>query len=373
MLAEASSRAARNRVSYMEVMLTPDNGKARVAAAKLAWPTYDQLAAMSKDELNAFFAKQRQELLQDGVNGTAQESRATLDQMEARWKQLLNCNDPNRAGAGCKVVVRYIFQMARAAPLNQTFAQMVAAMETAKADPRLVGMNLVQAEDTRASMMNFPMQMAMLDYINRVKESEKGYEGANVTLHAGELAPGLVPPEGLQFHIRDSIRLGHAKRIGHGVDVMYEDKPYALLKEMADKKIMVEICLFSNEATLGIRGKDHPLELYLKYNVPVALATDNQGVTRSDMTREFQKAVNEHDLDYPKLKTMARTSLEHAFLPGAGLWSKTYPVLRASECAKDRPESGNVSSNCRRFLDKSEKARLQWELEKAFAEFEKKY
>ncbi len=218
MVAELAARAAAEGVSYLEIMLTPDNGKSRIAGGASQWPDDEQLAAMSKDELNALFAKKRQELLQGGVNGAAKESSATLDQIEMKRRQLLACDDPNRAGPGCKIVVRYIFQIARTAPHSQAFAQMVAAMEAAKADSRLVGLNLVQAEDSRASMNNFSMQMAMLDYINKVKESEKEYEKAHITLHAGELAPGLVPPEGLRFHIRDSVKKGHAKRIGHAVE-----------------------------------------------------------------------------------------------------------------------------------------------------------
>jgi adenosine deaminase len=41
------------------------------------------------------------------------------------------------------------------------------------------------------------------------------------------LAFGLVPPEGVGFHIRDSIERGHAERIGQGVDVMNERDPVA--------------------------------------------------------------------------------------------------------------------------------------------------
>jgi hypothetical protein len=56
------------------------------------------------------------------------------------------------------------------------------------------------------------------------------YPKVHISLHAGELAPGLVPPDGLSFHIREAVHLGHAERIGHGVDVMYERDPNALLK-----------------------------------------------------------------------------------------------------------------------------------------------
>jgi hypothetical protein len=250
---------------------------------------------------------------------------------------------------------------------------MVAAMEAAKADSRLVGLNLVQPEDSRASMNNFPLQMMMLDYINRVKQSEKEYEKAHITLHAGELAPGLVPPEGLRFHIRDSVKKGHAKRIGHAVDIMYEDNPHELLEEMADKNIMVEVCLSSNDKILGVRGKQHPLPIYLKYGVPVALATDDLGISRSDMTQEYLKAVEDHDVGYTQLKSMARASLEHAFIAGKSLWRDAKRPVAVRECERDSAGANDrgMSAECRRFLESNEKARLQWELEKAYALFEK--
>jgi adenosine deaminase len=117
----------------------------------------------------------------------------------------------------------------------------------------------------------------------------------------------------MRSHIRDSVRTGHAERIGHGVDVMQETNPQALLRELASKRILIEVALSSNDLILGIRGKAHPLTTYLKYGVPVAIATDDPGVARSSHTLEFVKAVEEQDLDYPTIKRMVRNSLEYAF------------------------------------------------------------
>jgi len=63
---------------------------------------------------------------------------------------------------------------------------------------------------------------------------------------------------------------------------------------------------------------------------------------------------------------MARTSLEHAFIGGASLWrdGKTFAVVK--ECAGVT----QPSAACQRFLDGSEKARLQWKLEREFGQFE---
>jgi adenosine deaminase len=135
----------------------------------------------------------------------------------------------------------------------------------------------------------------------------------HLTEHAGELAPGLVPPAGLRFHIRGAVEVGHAERIGHGVDVMEEDRPLDLLREMAQKHIAVEICLTSNDLILGVRGDRHPFPIYRKFGVPVVIATDDEGVSRSDMTREYLRAVQGYALSYGDVKKMVSDSIEYGF------------------------------------------------------------
>ena len=127
--------------------------------------------------------------------------------------------------------------------------------------------------------------------------------------------PGLVPPEGLCCHVRQAVEQAQTDRIGHGVDVMYEERPYDLLKELADKHILVEIDLTSNVAILGISGKNHPFPIYRKFGVPVALSTDDEGVSRIDLTHEYVRAVETYDLSYADLKQLVRNSLQYSFLP----------------------------------------------------------
>jgi adenosine deaminase len=55
------------------------------------------------------------------------------------------------------------------------------------------------------------------------------------------------------------------------------------------------------------------LQAYLKYGVPVALVTDDAGVSRSTLTLEFRKAVDEQDLDYVTLKRLVKNSLAFSF------------------------------------------------------------
>ena len=188
------------------------------------------------------------------------------------------------------------------------------------------------------------LQMRMVGFLHGL------YPQAHITLHAGEIAPGLVPPEGLCCHIRLAVADAHAERIGHGVDVLYEDRPYDLLKEMAAKHVMVEINLTSNDVILGISGKEDPLPIYRRYGVPVALSTDDEGVSRIDLTHEYVRAVETYDLRYADLKQMVRTSLEHSFLPGPSLWREPDSFTRSvSACAAESPRLRQACRRLRRF------------------------
>jgi adenosine deaminase len=110
----------------------------------------------------------------------------------------------------------------------------------------------------------------------------------------------------------------------------------------------------------------------MKYGVPVAISTDDEGVARSDMTHEYLRAVQSYHLSYTVLKRMTRQSVEHSFLPGQSLWAETKISFRpAAACAADKAGTGKASAGCTKFLDANPRAREQWKLEAAFAEFEK--
>jgi adenosine deaminase len=94
---------------------------------------------------------------------------------------------------------------------------------------------------------------------------------------------------------------------------MHEDSAEALLHEMASRQIPVEISLSSSDVILGIRGRSHPLRTYLQYGVPVVIATDDEGVSRSNLTIEYRRAVQEQGLDYPALKRIVRNSIALSF------------------------------------------------------------
>ena len=290
-LAEVAQRAADDRLSYLELMWTPGDGAIGLGS-KVGW--------------NPDFATMRAKLKAAGFDSTTRAASAEINAMIQRKNQLLHC-DAATAASGCRTEIRFLYQVLRGLRPEQVFAQILAGFEAASADSNFVGFNLVMPEDGFVSMRDFSLQMHMIDYLHGL------YPKVKISLHAGELVPGLVPPEGLRFHIRESVELGHASRIGHGVDVMHEDSALELLKEMAKRNVAVEICLTSNDVILGVSGRQHPLSIYQRYGVPTLLATDDEGVSRSDMTLEYMRAVEDQHLGYATLKQMARNSIKYSF------------------------------------------------------------
>src|SRR5437588_8793935 len=349
-LDEIASRADSQNEQYLELMHTPEFAHAASIANEIGW----------QEDLDQF----REALLAHGLRDEVATAKAEIDQAEALRRQREHCGQPG-AVLACRVEIRFLCQVLRGFPKQQVFAQTVLCFETVVADPRFVGINFVMPEDGYISMSDYTLHMRMLAFLHRL------YPKIHLSLHAGELAPGLVPYEGLCCHIRLAVEQAKAERIGHGTDIMYEDHPHELLKEMERNHIMLEINLTSNAVILGVSGKDHPFPLYRQFGVPVALATDDEGVSRIDLTHEYVRAVQTYGLSYRDLKQMVRTSLEHSFSPGDSLWRAldnfATPV---PACSKDSLASDKSSSACGAFLKSSEKASQQWELERRFREFE---
>ncbi len=353
---ELAARAAAQNEQYLELMNTPGIDFAVISQAQ------------SRD-VQGDYGLWRRTLLERGMAQQAALVRQQMDGFEKARREREHCDAVSPAAA-CGVQVRYLFQVLRNQPPAQVFAQLVLGFEVVSGDlasvrPHYVGLNMVQPEDWQYSMADYALHMQMVAALRAM------YPAVPVTLHAGELAPGLVPPDGLRFHVRQAVEVAGAQRIGHGVSVMYEDKPEALLEEMARRRVMVEINLTSNDLILGVQGRNHPLPLYRRYGVPVALSTDDEGVSRIDMTHEYVKAAEEFGLTYADLKQMARNSLEYSFLPGGSYW--TDPTFKHPRAGCTAATGERIASSCRQLLQSSAKASQQWELEQRFAAFEAQF
>jgi adenosine deaminase len=347
MLTEDVWRLASENVDYVETIFAPDFGRAR--------------DLMKYEKPGASPGEMYKAMMQSGdVQPIITAARAVIDQAEAAMRTNLHCGTPS-AQPGCDSTVRYLYELHRGVPLDQLFAEMVVGYELATADSRVVGLNPVMPEDSYVSMHDFDAQMKMFAFFHQQ------YPKIHLTTHAGELVLGIVEPEGLRNHIRDSVMIARAERIGHGVDVTFEDDAAGLLKTMASRNVAVEVCLTSNDVILGVSGKAHPLRYYLAAGVPVALATDDPGVSRDDMTNQYMQAVQDHGLDYATLKRLARNSLEFSFAEGESLWANhDYSNMNAA-C------TDTSSSSCKTFLASNTKARIEWRLEQRLRDFEAKW
>jgi hypothetical protein len=292
-VAEVMHRAALQNIQHLELMmsLTTDT------------EAFDDASLSSDEDFRAL----RDRMLASGLRERVAERRQWLDTVEGVVRSNLHCGTA-AAIEGCDISVRFMPYALRGLLPPRVFARALFAFEIAAADERIAGVNLVMPEDWYIPMRDYGLHMRMFRFLRTV------YPGVKIALHAGELALGLVPPEMLGVHVRQAIEIGGAQRIGHGTDVMNDANPAALLRDMAARRIAVEISLTSSDVILGIRGPAHPFRQYLRAGVPIVIATDDEGVARSDLTNEYQRAVQEQGVTYRELKTISRNSIEYSFL-----------------------------------------------------------
>lgn len=352
MLAEVMRRAADDHAIYLETLVTIARPIVN-DIAKAAGPLTDAKG------IAAYEHKLRADPRWPELITTAT---AVLRTREDAAKKLLHCGEAD-AQPACNLTLRYVGQVGRTSPAGQILAELMVAFEVAQQEPRLAGVNLVSPEDNATAVRDYDLQMTE---IGALVAEFAGKSPLRVTLHAGELVPAIVPPEALQFHVRHAVELARAERIGHGVDVLGEHDAAGLLDELRTRGVTVEVCLSSNASILGVAGSDHPLARLLAAGVPVALATDDAGVSRSSLTGEMVRAVTVQHVTYAELKTMVRASLTAAFVPGASLWAA--PGKLADACAAGVSDA--PSAPCAALLAGSERARLQWKLEQQLAAFE---
>jgi hypothetical protein len=354
MLAEVSARSARQNLFYQEIMQSWAMGSAMSLAEQ-------DPSINSGAPLDSMIAN-------EGLTRIVDQAIEQTDRIEDRRNELLQCGTEN-ADPGCNVTIRYLAQVFRTFPRNNVLAQTLLAFRLVQADKRYVGLNFVAPEDHPVTLANYEWQMALIgDLTKLLPEVADG-----VTLHAGELALGLVPPEHLGWHIERAVYVAKAKRIGHGTDIVYNPDVETLLRFMADQRILVEVNVTSAEVILGVEGKEHPYQLYKEYGVPMALSTDDEGVSRIDITNEYQKAVSWFDLEYADLKELSRNSLQYSFLSGDSLFEEYSEVHVVSECRQEFKDGHDPGPRCRAFLEENNKAAEQWSLERRFKEFENQF
>jgi adenosine deaminase len=345
LLADVMKRAANQNELYLEIMILPDDANA-ISFAPISRAAMGYAAKQKTLLANKHF--------QDNIRHSISEGKNLLQAA----RDELSC-DTLADQKVCALQVKFQYYVLREQAIDAVFAQALSAFATVAQSEDFVGVNLVQAENGLRARQDYQEQMRVFKFLHTA------YPKVSIALHAGELAPQSVAPADLRFHVHDAIFTGQAKRIGHGVSVAYEDKANQLLDHMAKHGIPVEINLSSNRQILGIAGKNHPLHYYLAHHVPVVLSSDDEGVLRTDLSREYVEAVIHQGLNYAELKNINRNTLSYSFLSGENLWAdpKQYRLVPACRALD--------SSSCQHFIQHSPKAKLQWLLEKKLIAFER--
>ncbi len=285
------------------------------------------------------------------------------DFMDAREKNLKD--NGILIGLGQDIQIRYLQQLKRSTDdMRNFFLSAFCSVYATKVDSRLVGVNLVQAEDTPLSRTYFNDEMTILNYIWNKMDKPL------FSLHAGELVLRESPIESMQSRISDTIKKGHALRIGHGVSVAWEQDVAGLLSYMRDNHILVEICLSSNEAILGVKDNEHPFSLYRKAGVPTAICSDDEGVSRGNLTLEYVKAIDRYKLSYAEVKDLSRNSIEYSFLPGQSLYvNHDYTKIRDEFKGMEKID-WHPTEAAQQLLNENLKLEREYKLERQYVIFE---
>jgi len=204
--------------------------------------------------------------------------------------------------------LRFLAYAPRNSPPDVVFSRLYSSFVAATQSKKIVGVNVVGPENMGVAMRDYNLHMNMLAYLS------KQFPSVSLSLHAGELVLGMVPPEGLRTHINHAVKIAGAKRIGHGVDIAHETNAQDLLKQMAKNNVALEVNLTSNKDILGVSGSAHPLSLYRKFNVPYVISTDDAGVSRNNLSGEYLIYILTFRPSYDGLKKTVYSSIHYSFM-----------------------------------------------------------
>ncbi len=131
--------------------------------------------------------------------------------------------------------------------------------------------------------------------------------GLRLTIHAGEWSGAA--------NVRQAIEEFGAERIGHGVRVLEDPNVVALARE---RQTVFEVCLTSNyQSGVVPRLRDHPLRRMLDAGLNVSLGSDDPGVSRTTLSREYRLACETVGLPLEALKESILIGARATFLPPA--------------------------------------------------------
>ena len=130
-------------------------------------------------------------------------------------------------------------------------------------------------------------------------------DGFKAVAHAGE----DVGPES----IWDAINYLHARRIGHGVTAIQDEK---LMEELKKTQLPIEICITSNTFTKKIvkEAKAHPVRTFFDKGLMVNINTDDPVFFKTTLLDELWICHNDLNFSMQDIKTLIKNSFASSFL-----------------------------------------------------------
>ncbi|HEY5500237.1 MAG TPA: hypothetical protein VIK20_07635 [Bacteroidales bacterium] len=296
-LANLKSRAKKENIQYIETMLSSPTFKMNYPPFAMESLLYFQ-KIKDTEQLNKYLTTMSNQLTAD----------TTYTHYIKSYRDNLYSYHENIDDAD--FTMKFQTYASRNSKPDDVFTKLFSCFDAVNRDQSslLVGVNIVGPENGVVAMRDYWLHMQMFKFL------KAKFPNVKTSMHAGELAMGMVKPEDLTYHIGDAVFVAKANRIGHGVDLPYESKPMELLKQMKDNHVAVEINLTSNEFILGVRKEDHPINIYFKAGVPLVISTDDAGVSRNNLTVEYVKLASRYNFNYKDLKSFVYNSIQYSFM-----------------------------------------------------------
>ncbi|MFD1735418.1 hypothetical protein ACFSCX_02475 [Bacillus salitolerans] len=166
---------------------------------------------------------------------------------------------------------RLILSLTRHELLEVNVNQLLEAIRKVNTDNVIVGVDMSGNEDTK-------LPYSIEKFFLRAKEDL----GLGITIHAGET--------GNHENVEWAIKNCGAMRIGHGSAAVKSEN---LLNLIIEKDICLEVCLISNLRTGYVQGiEEHPLKVFLEWDIPFVLCTDNPSVHGASLSDEYTLFLN---------------------------------------------------------------------------------
>lgn len=299
-LLELKNRAIKENVSYIETQLstipcaikTDDLAKYNTQLRQMAASKNEKAVMQSLDSLYGIFIQKEAKKYATDFNTN----------FVAKMHKELKIDDKQFTMRYQNFVLRFM------EPVD-LFKNLVVAFISADSSPLMAGVNIVSPEDAETSMKDYWLHMVMFKYCH------SRFPKVKYTMHAGELTLGLVQPEELTWHINAAVYIAGANRIGHGVDMAYEENSYELMRYMAKNNIPIEINLASNEFILKVKENRHPITLYKEFGVPIVISTDDAGILRTNMTEQYVLLAKRYKaISYTDIKQFVYNSMNYSFI-----------------------------------------------------------